>query len=71
MVDSAVEVDDKRILRAVILDDHELVRPATAEGKTALVTRPFVLPLWTGRPWPDRCPNGEGRGSTPRQEAKP
>jgi hypothetical protein len=22
--------------------------------------RPFVPPLWTGRPWPDGCPNGEG-----------
>jgi hypothetical protein len=23
-------------------------------------TRPFVLPLWTGRPWLDGCSNGEG-----------
>jgi hypothetical protein len=90
MGDPAVDVDDKRVIRVFILDDHELVRrgltdllgstdnmdnvevvgqaanagegAATAEGKTSLVTRtrPFVLPSWTGRPWPDGCPNGEG-----------
>jgi hypothetical protein len=47
--------------------DIEIVGEAVNAGealqplkKISLVTRPFVLPLWTGRPWLDGCSNGEG-----------